>query len=75
MLGPEHQKRPGWRLPREVYRERCQDEDGNRYTVIVLNDGIGVTTYRLDDGSPVRFVDDCEFEVIATGRFLSRCED
>ncbi|POR52376.1 hypothetical protein [Bosea psychrotolerans] len=74
MLWTEHQKRSGWRIPREVYRERCQDEDGNRYTVIVLNDEIGVTTYRLDDGSPVRSVDDCEFEVMATGKFLSRCE-
>jgi hypothetical protein len=74
MLGTEHQRRLGRRLPREVYRERCQDEDGNRYTVIVLADEIGVTTYQLDDGSPVRFIDDCEFEVIATGKFLSRCE-
>lgn len=73
MLGMDH-VRPRRRDTREIYPELCQDEDGNRYMVIVSEDGIGINTYRLDDGRPVRFIDDCEFEIIENGLLLSRCD-
>jgi hypothetical protein len=59
----------------ELYREACEDEDGNRYTVIVYrtHPGLCVTDYELEDGTPVRFVDDCLFEIETTGRTLTRC--
>ncbi|RXT55339.1 hypothetical protein B6S44_09480 [Bosea sp. Tri-44] len=59
----------------ELYRELCQDEDGNRYTVIVYRPfpDLNVTRYELEDGSPVRFIDDCLFEIESTGRTLARC--
>lgn len=60
---------------RELYRELCEDEDGNRYTVIVYRPfpHLSVTDYALEDGTPVRFIDDCLFEVESTGRTLTRC--
>ncbi|SEM20329.1 hypothetical protein SAMN04515666_108154 [Bosea lupini] len=60
----------------ELYRELCQDEDGNRYTVVVYRPllQLSVTEYALEDGTPVRFIDDCLFEIEATGRTLTRCE-
>lgn len=63
-------------IPLELYREDCQDEDGNRYTVIVsaLFPNLSATSYALEDGTPVRFVDDCLFEIVPTGRTLTRCE-
>ena len=74
MLWTDHQKRPGTHIPREVYRERCKDADGNRYSVVVYEDEVGITTYLLDNGMQVAFVDDCEFEIVETGTILSRCE-
>lgn len=61
---------------RELYRELCQDEDGNRYTVVVYRPfpKLNVTRYELEDGTPVRFIDDCLFEIESTGRMLTRCE-
>lgn len=61
----------------KLYREACQDEDGQHYTVIVWRahpSGSG-TLYTLDDGSPVTFEDDCWFTVVETGMQLTRCED
>jgi hypothetical protein len=60
---------------RELYRELCQDEEGNRYTVIVIrpHPDLSVTEYELEDGTQVRFVDDCLFEIEPTGRTLTRC--
>ena len=63
--------RTGWH---ERYRERCRDENGVVHDVIVSKDAIGLTRYRLADGRSLRFVDDCEFELIETGMMLSRCE-
>lgn len=59
----------------ELYREACEDEDGNRYTVIVYrpHPDLNITHYELEDGTPVRFVDDCLFEIETTGRTLTRC--
>lgn len=59
----------------ELYRELCQDEDGTRYTVIVDRPypDLSITDYQLEDGTPVRFVDDCLFEIETTGRTLTRC--
>jgi hypothetical protein len=39
-------------VPRELDRQRCRDEDGNRYTVIVYP-GQSSTFYTLDNGTPV----------------------
>jgi hypothetical protein len=61
----------GWR---ERYRERCRDEDGSVHDVIVSKDAIGLTQYTLADGRRLRFVDDCRFEVAATGTLMSRCD-
>lgn len=62
-------------IRRELYRENCQDEDDNRYTVIVYRPfpDINVTRYELEDGTPVRFIDDCLFEIESTGRTITRC--
>jgi hypothetical protein len=75
MLWTDHQKRPGSHISREIYRERCRDEEGKRYSVIVYEDEIGITTYRLEDGTEVRYVDGCEFEIVERGKIISRCED
>lgn len=63
-------------VPRELYREACKDEDGNPYTVIVYRPfpHLSVTDYALEDGTPVRFIDDCLFEIESTGLTLTRCE-
>lgn len=60
---------------RELYRELCEDVEGRRYTVIIyrLFPGIAITDYELDDGTPVRFIDDCLFEIESTGQMLTRC--
>ena len=62
-------------IPLELYREACQDEDGNPYTVIVsaLFPNLSTTSYALEDGTPVRFVDDCQFEIIPSGIVITRC--
>ncbi len=63
-------------VKRELYRERCKDEDGNRYTVIVWRDypGTSLTSYTLEDGTPVRYEDECYFATL-TGKMLTRCDD
>lgn len=74
-LGDSTARAPLPSNPREIYRERCQDEDGNRYTVIVYRSfpALNVTRYELEDGTPVRFIDDCLFEIESNGRTLTRC--
>lgn len=61
---------------RELYRELCQDGDGHRYTVIVWRDwpGSPVSSYTLEDGTPVRYEDECVF-TLPDGSSISRCED
>ncbi|RDJ20134.1 hypothetical protein DWF00_16625 [Bosea caraganae] len=61
--------------PRELYREQCEDAEGNRYTVIAWRPfpGLDLVEFTLDDGSPVKFVDDCLFQVAETGTFITRC--
>ncbi|MGX1787054.1 hypothetical protein ACWIGM_09970 [Bosea sp. NPDC055332] len=60
---------------RELYRELCQDDEGNRYTVVVYRRfaHLSLTDYALEDGTPVRFIDDCLFEIEPTGKPLTRC--
>jgi hypothetical protein len=67
---------PATPYARELYRENCQDEDGKPYCVIVwqAKPGARATAYTLVDGSPVTFVSDCEFEIMDTGKIISRCE-
>ena len=64
-------------VKRELYREQCQDEAGNRFTVVVWRDwpGLSLTSYTLDDGTPVRYEDECYFAVVPTRKMLTRCED
>lgn len=64
-------------VPFEVRREACQDENGNRYTVIVWQHGVVApwTSYTLADGSPVHYEDECWFDVPGTGKMLTRCKD
>lgn len=63
------------RARRQLYRERCQDKDGNHYTVTVWRGpGLVQTTYSLEGGTPVVFEDDCIFR-LPSGKLISRCED
>jgi len=59
----------------ELYRERCQDEYGNHYTVIVWRDwpGLSMTSYTLKDGTPVHYEDESHFS-LPSGKMLTRCE-
>jgi hypothetical protein len=61
--------------PEELYREDCEDVDGNCYTVIVWRPvpGLSRTDYTLADGSPVKYVDERLFEIVETGTFMTRC--
>lgn len=63
--------------PRELYRELCRDEDGNRYIVIVWRSypGLPITYYTLDDGTPVHFDDGRIYTIVPTGEQLTQCED
>lgn len=62
-------------VKREVYRELCQDDEGNRYTVIVWRDWPGsATSYSLEDGTPVHYEDDCYF-ALPSGKLMTRCGD
>ncbi|WP_156412234.1 hypothetical protein [Bosea sp. Root483D1] len=73
--GPSYQVTERTPRRRELYREPCQDEEGNRYTVIVYRPfpKLAVTKYELEDGTPVRFIDDCLFEIESTRLTLTRC--
>ncbi len=65
------------RLPvkRDIYRELCHDEDGNRYTVMGWRELPGsANSYTLKDGTPVHYEDECSF-ALPTGTKISRCED
>lgn len=71
-------ERPVRRFPPvrcELYRELCQDDDGNRYTVVVWRNLPGTfTSYTLEDSTPLHFEDDCVF-ALPSGKLISRCED
>ncbi len=62
---------------RELYRERCKDEVGNRYTVIVWREtpDTSLTSYTLEDGTPVHYEDECYFLIEPTREMLSRCDE
>lgn len=62
---------------RELYRERCKDGDGNRYTVIVWREtpDTSLTSYSLEDGTPVHYEDECYFLIEPTRQMLTRCDD
>lgn len=61
---------------RQLYREDCQDEEGNPYTVIVWQNKPGLSTisYTLDDGTPVHYEDKCYF-ALPSGKMLTRCDN
>lgn len=65
------------RQQQELCREKCRDEDGNRYTVIVWRSfpGLPTTYYTLEDGTPVVFGDECIFTIVPTGEQLTRCDE
>jgi hypothetical protein len=64
-------------VKRELYRELCKDEGGNRYTVIVWRDfpGTSLTSYTLEDGTPVHYEDECYFLIEPTRQMLTRCDN
>ncbi|MEI5668305.1 hypothetical protein WBO78_24290 [Bosea sp. CCNWLW174] len=59
-----------------ISRELSQDQDGKRFAVIVYRPfaDLNVTRYEMEDGTPVRFIDDCLFAIASSGRTLTRCE-
>lgn len=61
---------------RELYREQCKDEDGNRIVVIVWQNkpGLSTVSYSLEDGTPVHYEDQCFFAT-PSGKMLTRCDD
>lgn len=61
---------------RELYRERCKDEEGNRLVVIVWQNkpGLSTVSYTLEDGTPVHYEDECYFAT-PSGKMFTRCED
>jgi hypothetical protein len=61
---------------RELYREQCQDEDGNRFVVIVWQNkpGLSTVSYSLEDGTPVHYEDECYFAT-PSGKMLTRCDE
>lgn len=73
---PIEPARPRHPQKRELYRERCRDEDGNLYIVIVWRNspGLAATSYTLPDGTPVHYEDECVFS-LPGGKLISRCED
>ena len=60
--------------PRIWRRDACQDEDGNRFTVLVwrVYPGLPITRYSLPDRTPVEIVSDYEF-LLPSGRSIFRC--
>ncbi len=62
---------------RELYRERCKDEAGNHFTVIVWREtpGTSLTSYTLEDGTAVHYEDECYFLIEPTRQMLSRCDE
>lgn len=71
--GPTRSPSP---VKRVLYTERCRDEDGMLYHVVVWRDwpGSPLTSYTLEDGTPVHYEDQCRF-ALPDGRILSRCGD
>ena len=63
-------------MPTELYREPCEDSDGKRYTVIVwrLYPGLSSTSYTLDTGALVTYVDERTFEIDRTGVIITRVD-
>lgn len=61
---------------RELYRENCQDDEGNRFTVIVWQNkpGLSTVSYSLEDGTPLHYEDECVF-ALPSGKLISRCDD
>lgn len=68
-------KRPT-QVRRALRTERCRDKDGKPYKVIVWSEwpGLSMTSYTLDDGTPVHYEDECYF-TLPSGEMLTRCED
>lgn len=61
--------------PKEMGRYPCEDANGGRYCVIVwrVYPSLSTTSYELEDGTPVTYVDDCRFEISLTGVVITRC--
>lgn len=73
--GPEASPKPS-PVKRALYTEKCHDEDGNRFTVVVWRDWLGspLTSYTLEDGTPLHYEDQCYF-ALPSGKLLTRCND
>ena len=61
---------------RELYRELCQDDESNRYTVIVWRHLPGTrTSYTLEDGTQVQSHSSAALRITTTGQIIVPCED
>lgn len=62
-------------VKRALCTERCQDTAGRHFNVIVWRDwpGPSITSYSLEDGTPVEYHDECYFK-LPSGKTLTRCE-
>lgn len=71
-IEPARPRRP---QKRELYRERCRDEDGHLYIVVAWQDrpGSPVVSHTLRDGTPVHYEDECTFS-LPNFKLISRCE-
>ncbi|MGO4736529.1 hypothetical protein AB4099_08300 [Bosea sp. 2KB_26] len=61
-------------MPVELTRQICRDDDGNHYTVIAWRPypHRRSTSYTLDTGALVNYVDDHRFEIDRTGTIITR---
>lgn len=61
----------------ELYRERCLDEAGNQFTVVMSEapETPGAVIYALEDGTPVVPADPGVFVIPETGKIIRRREE
>lgn len=73
--GPEPARKPS-PVRRALYTEKCQDDAGHPYNVIVWRDwpGSQMVSYTLEDGTPLHYEDECYFAT-PSGKMLTRCAD
>lgn len=63
-------------MPTELSRVTCEDEEGDIHTVIIwrLYPGLRSTSYTLDTGAPVTYVDERTFEIDHTAVLITRMD-
>lgn len=73
--GAEAARKPS-PVKRVLRMEKGRGEDGNHHKVIVWQDwpGLSLTSYTLEDGTPLHYEDECRFATL-DGMMLTRCQD